>query len=275
MTQTGIALIGCGNMGRSLAVGLVRAGWAPQRIIGIDPDPAQRERVARESGIRTDGDAVGAVAGADVVILAVKPQMMRDTVVGIAIPLARNKPLLISIAAGIPLAALERWADVSLPIVRAMPNTPALIGTGATGLCAGRGVSAAQRELATRVLGAVGIVQWVATEEQLDLVTALSGSGPAYFFLLMEGLTRAAVARGLPAEQARALVLQTALGAARMAQEAGADPARLRQQVTSPGGTTERALQVLVEGGVHDLLARALDAAARRAAELARETGDG
>jgi pyrroline-5-carboxylate reductase len=273
MAEPGIALIGCGNMGRSLAGGLVRAGWNQAGIIGIDPDAAQRERAAREAGIGTGTDASAAVAGAAVVILAVKPQMMRATVLGLAPALRAADPLVISVAAGIPVAAIQGWAGVPLAVVRTMPNTPALIGAGATGAWAGGQVSAARRELAERILGAVGIVQWVDREALLDEVTALSGCGPAYFFLLMEALMDAAVARGLTPEQARVLTLQTALGAARMAAGAQCSPAQLRRDVTSPGGTTERALRVLEQGGLRELVAHALEAAERRAGELARELG--
>lgn len=273
MAEPGIALIGCGNMGRSLAGGLVRAGWNPAGITGIDPDPAQRERAARETGIGTGTDASAAVTDAAVVILAVKPQAMRATVRDLAAALRAADPLVISVAAGIPVAAIQGWAGVPLAVVRTMPNTPALIGAGATGAWAGAGVSAARRELAGRILGAVGIVQWVEQEALLDVVTALSGSGPAYFFLVMEALMDAAVARGLTPEQARVLTLQTALGAARMAAAAQDGPDQLRHDVTSPGGTTERALRVLEQGGLRELVARALAAAELRAGEMARESG--
>jgi pyrroline-5-carboxylate reductase len=275
MTHPTIALIGCGNMGRSIAGGLVRAGWEPGRIAAVDPEPSQRRRFYEDTGLHAGTDGAVAVAQADVVVLAVKPQSMARTVGGLAAPLRARRPLVISVAAGIPMAAIARWAGAALPVVRAMPNTPALLGAGATGLCAAPEVDDVQRELAARVLGATGIVQWVDDEAQLDVVTALSGSGPAYFFLLIEALIDAAIARGLAPEQARALAVHTALGAARMAVADAADPAELRRQVTSPGGTTERALRVLEDGGVRDLVARAVAAAQARAAELAREFGDG
>lgn len=271
MAEPGIALIGCGNMGRSLAGGLVRAGWSGAGITGVDPDAAQRERTARDTGIATTADPTTAVTGADVVILAVKPQKLRETVQKLAPALRAGKPLVISVAAGIPVALIQGWAGTPVPVVRSMPNTPALIGAGATGAWASNEVTAAQRDLAGRILGAVGIVQWVGKEASLDLVTALSGCGPAYFFLLMEALMEAGTARGLAPDQARALTLQTALGAARMAAEAQESPGQLRRNVTSPGGTTEQALCVLEQGGFRELMARALAAAERRAGEMARE----
>lgn len=256
-------------MGRSLALGLLRSNWPAGALCGADPDPQQRERLRREAGIEVHAQGAAAAAGADVVVLAVKPASMADTLRGLAAALREHQPLLISVAAGVRMESLEDWAGARLPIVRAMPNTPALIGAGAAGLYCGPGVSPERKLLAQRILGAVGTVQWVDREELLDAVTALSGSGPAYFFLMMEGLIDAAVRQGLTPEQARELTVQTALGAARMA--AGPDsPAVLRQQVTSPGGTTEQALRVLEECGLRQALADALEAARCRAAELGR-----
>lgn len=275
MSSPRIALIGCGNMGRCLAGGLIRSGWAAGALCGVDPDPGQCERMRRETGIDTTAAGHGAVLNADAILLAVKPQAMAETVRGLANALQARRPLIITVAAGIRLDALARWVGAPMPMVRAMPNTPALIGAGATGLFCGAGVSAEQRSLTERILGAVGLVQWVDHEELLDVITALSGSGPAYFLLLMEGLIQAAVRHGLTPEQARLLTVHTALGTARMV-AAGADsPEQLRRQVTSPGGTTEQAVRVLEESGLRDTLARALAAAQRRAAELARQFGTG
>ena len=270
-----IALIGGGNMGRSLAGGLIRAGWPMQQVLAVDPDAGQRERVRRETGIFTTADGVAAIAGADVVVLAVKPQGMGNTVRTLAEALRARRPLVITVAAGIPMAAIHAWVGARLPLVRAMPNTPALIGAGATGLYCGTDVTPEQRQLAERILGAVGIVQWVEKEELIDVVTALSGSGPAYFFLMMEGLIQAAVELGLTPAQARALTVQTALGAARMAGAGTDDPAELRRQVTSPGGTTEQAVRVLEESGLKETLIRAVRAARQRSEELARKFGEG
>lgn len=268
-----ITLIGCGNMGRSLAGGLIQAGWTADTLQGVDPEAGQRERVRRETGISVTADGAAAVAQSDVVILAVKPQVMKDTVRKLAEALRARRPLVLTVAAGIRMESIQAWVGAPVPLVRAMPNTPALIGAGATGLCCGAGVSAEHRRHAERILGAVGTVQWVQKEELLDVITALSGSGPAYFFLVMEGLIQAAVELGLTQAQAQALTVQTALGAARMA-VAGADgPAELRRQVTSPGGTTEQAVRILEESGLREILARAVQAARRRSEELARKFG--
>ncbi|MEK7734411.1 MAG: pyrroline-5-carboxylate reductase, partial [Pseudomonadota bacterium] len=174
----------------------------------------------------------------------------------------------VSVAAGVRIGDLERWLGGNLPVVRVMPNTPALIGSGASGLFANDRVTNEQRDRAEAIARAVGVTVWVSSEAQLDVVTALSGSGPAYFFLVMEALEEAAIARGLPREQARLLALETAFGAAKMALEGADEPQRLRRQVTSPGGTTEAAVKVLEDGGLRKLFAEALVAAERRAGEL-------
>lgn len=269
-----IAIIGCGNMGRSLIGGLIAAGHIPERLRGADPDAAQRRLVRERFGVNVDADNNAAIAGADVVILAVKPQSMKTTVTRSAQALHRQRPLIISIAAGVRLAAIQRWLGAELPVVRAMPNTPALIGAGAAALCANRHVSAAQKATAETILGSVGIAVWLEDESLLDTVTALSGSGPAYFFAVMEALEAAAAELGLPPEQARRLTVQTALGAARMAVESTSDPAALRRQVTSPGGTTEAALLILEQGGLKRLLDDALRAAQRRSMKLADSFGE-
>jgi pyrroline-5-carboxylate reductase len=268
MKHPAIAFIGCGNMCRSLIGGLIKDGVPRGRLRGADPVAAQRDRV-RELGIEVLSENAAAAKGADVVVLAVKPQSMREAVASLAEPLRREAPLVLSIAAGIRMDTIRGWIGADLPLVRAMPNTPALIGAGASALCAGERTGPGHRELAEKILRAVGTVVWLKDETLMDVVTALSGSGPAYWFLMMEALEAEAVHLGLPQEQARLLTIETALGAARMALESSADPAELRRQVTSPGGTTERALRVLEEGGFVELLARALAAARDRSAELA------
>jgi pyrroline-5-carboxylate reductase len=270
-TEPVIAFIGCGNMGRALIGGLIAAGRSTASLRGADPDGAQRERARAEYGIRVDESAAAAIDGADVVVLAVKPQSMKSTVAAASAELRRARPLIISIAAGIRIEDLVRWIGAPLPVVRTMPNTPALIRAGAGALFAGPDVDDAQRRTAEDILGAVGSTVWVESEPLLDVVTALSGSGPAYFFLLMESLEEAAVKLGLPPGQARQLTVDTAAGASRMAREGAFEPALLRRQVTSPGGTTERALEVLSRGGFANLLFEALRAAAERAAELSRQ----
>lgn len=273
MKSSKLGFIGAGNMARSLVGGLIADGCDPALIQLSDPEADQLQSLAQRLGVCILADN-GAVAEAvDVLVLAVKPQVLPAVARELAPRIAASRPLVISIAAGIRSSDLARWLGSDTPIVRAMPNTPALVQSGATGLFARPGVSAAQRDLAESILRAVGLTQWVEEEDQLDLVTALSGSGPAYFFLVMEALQEAATRQGLPAETARLLALQTAFGASRMALESAEDAATLRQRVTSPGGTTEQALQVLEDGGLRRLMAQALEAAARRSRELAEQFG--
>jgi pyrroline-5-carboxylate reductase len=182
---------------------------------------------------------------------------------------AGRAPLVVSVAAGTTIGDIERWLGCPHAVVRCMPNTPALLGASATGMCANARVSAMQRASAERLLAAVGIVEWIDDEALMDAVTALSGSGPAYFFMLIEEMTKAAVALGLPAASARRLAVQTALGAARMAAESGEDPAELRRRVTSPGGTTAAALASFERDALAAIVARALTAARDRGRELA------
>jgi len=274
MTQPTIAFIGAGNMAGSLINGLISDGYDAALISAADPNEAQLATLARRTGIRTTTDNATA-AQADVVVLAVKPQVLEGAARELAPAIRQRRPLVISIAAGIREDALQAWLGGGVPLVRTMPNTPAMIGAGATVLHAGPGVTADQRDTAESVLRAVGLTRWVEDEDQLDAVTALSGSGPAYFFLVLEAMEAAGVRLGLPAETARLLTLQTALGAARMAIESDEDPATLRRRVTSPGGTTERALAVLEQGGLRELFGSALTAARDRSVELSRLLGGG
>ncbi len=267
-----LAFIGAGNMGRCLIGGLIANGHPAARIRAADADAARLAALQQNFPAATAGDNVEVVDGADVVVLAVKPQQVRTVATQLAPALATSRPLLISIAAGIATRDLSRWLG-DVPIIRAMPNTPALLRCGVSGLYAAPGVTATQRALAEDVLRAVGAVVWVDEEEQIDSITAVSGGGPAYFFLIMELMQSAAQKLGLTAAQARLLVTQTALGTARMAAESGADPAALRAQVTSKGGTTERALRVMQEAGLSEIFERALSAAKARSAELARQYG--
>jgi pyrroline-5-carboxylate reductase len=268
-----LAFIGGGNMAAALVGGLLRRGVKPERIVVADPSAAQLERLVRDFGIVASADNDSAVAGAEVVVLAVKPQQMRAMALGLAPFLARSHPLVISIAAGIPHAALTRWFGGEVAVVRTMPNRPALNGFGATGLYAPPSVGAANRALAEAVMAAVSATVWVEHESQMDTVTALSGSGPAYFFLFMEALEAAAHARGLPDEVAHKLTLETAFGAAQMARLSSESLAVLREQVTSKGGTTAAALDVLDAAGLRAIVAHAVAAADRRSAELAAEYG--
>lgn len=269
MSKQTIAFIGAGNMARSLITGLVRSGHPADRIRASDPMIAQLEAV-RSMGIITVGSNSQAVEDAEVVVLAVKPQVLGEVLSGLKLS---ESQLLVSIAAGVPLQSLEAWSSANQPIVRCMPNTPALLGAGISGLFPNPAVSKAQRGAAEAILGAAGKTIWVGTEALLDAVTAVSGSGPAYFFYLMEAMVEAGINLGLDRDTATALTLETAYGAALMAKEGELSPAQLRTNVTSPGGTTERALSILDAAGSRAVIERALAGAAQRSRELAEEFG--
>ncbi|MBK7984309.1 MAG: pyrroline-5-carboxylate reductase [Candidatus Competibacteraceae bacterium] len=269
MTELSIAFIGGGNMTRSLIGGLIAGGHIPDQIQVAEPDAGQREFLRSRYGVPTSADNPAVIEHAQAIVLAVKPQILQEVARQLAPEIQRCQPLVISIAAGVREPDLRRWlGGGSLALVRTMPNTPALVGSAASALFANEFVSEKRRQLAESLLRAVGATVWVDDESLLDTVTALSGSGPAYFFLLMEALEQAALDLGLDADTARLLTLQTAFGAAKMALESVESPAILRARVTSPGGTTERALAILRDGGVETLLAKALEAARQRAHEL-------
>jgi pyrroline-5-carboxylate reductase len=268
-----LAFIGGGNMAAALIGGLTKRGLSGERVVVADPSQEQLARLVRDYGVTVAADNASAVKGAEVVVLAVKPQQMRSVALGLAPCLLEARPLLISVAAGIPHAALARWFGHELPVIRTMPNRPALNGFGATGLYAPPSVGAANRALAEMIMGAVSATVWVEHESQMDTVTALSGSGPAYFFLFMEALEAAAHERGLPKDIAHRLTLETAFGAAQMARQSSDPLATLREQVTSKGGTTAAALAVLDAAGLRAIVAHAVAAADRRSAELAAEFG--
>ncbi|MEP7043563.1 MAG: pyrroline-5-carboxylate reductase [Dokdonella sp.] len=263
-----VAFIGGGNMARSLIGALVRARADAADITVAEPNADLRNGLAHDFGVSVHAQARAAVVGADTIVLAVKPQVLQAVCAEIAEVVAAERPLLISIAAGIRTEQLQSWLGSDLAIVRAMPNTPALIGAGASGMIANAATSAQQRAQAEAILGAAGSTAWIVREDLMDTVTALSGSGPAYFFLLVEALEDAAVAQGLPRETARALATQTCLGAGRMLVEDGEAPTVLRERVTSPGGTTAAALEAFAAGGLRELVSAAVGAATRRGREL-------
>jgi len=273
MIDCDIAFVGGGNMCRSLVGGLVSGGCPPQRIRVSDPDAEQTRALAQQFQIRTFDDNREAARGAGVVVFAVKPQVFKSAAIALGPTLLDQDALIVTIAAGIREPDIVRWIGGDVPVVRAMPNTPALVQSGATALYANRLVSGTQKDMAESILRAVGLTVWLHDEQQMDAVTALSGSGPAYFFLVMEAMQAAGVKMGLTEDTARLLTLQTAFGAAKLALESREDAHTLRERVTSPGGTTERAVQVLVEGGVEDLFLRALNGARERSDELARAFG--
>lgn len=274
MTVHTIAFIGAGNMARSLIGGLLADDWPADRIRVSDPDPRQIDVIRRQyPEVSTTADNRKIVEHADIVVLAVKPHSVKDVAHELADHLSKNETLIISIAAGINSEDLSRWLGGKFAVVRCMPNTPALVGTGATGLFPNNQVSVQQRDIAESILRAVGLTLWFEQESQLDTVTALSGSGPAYFFLFMEALEEAAKQMGLEDTAARLLTLQTAFGASKLALESQESVATLRQRVTSPGGTTEKAIAVFESGNIRSLIAKALQAAASRSAELSKEFG--
>lgn len=264
-----LVFIGAGRMGSSLIQGLVRDGYPATSIWACDHEEKHLKILQQELGIQTSSTSGVAVQHADVVIFAVKPQDMVRAVNEIKEVVLARMPLLVSIAAGVRTESFRQWLGIrTLPVVRVMPNTPALVGSGASALYATGQTTEEQRTLAESILRAVGITLWVDHEANMDVVTALSGSGPAYFFYMMEILAEAAQDMGLNKDVARLLTIQTGLGAARLALEQPMELSALRAQVTSKGGTTERALAILQEGGFKQLLANALEAAKLRAKEL-------
>lgn len=269
MTVPSIAFVGGGNMVRSLVGGLVAQGHDRATIRVAEPVDALREALARDFGVRVDTDNARAAAAAEMVVLAVKPQVMRDVCLGLrGVVGAEPRPLVVSIAAGITSRQIEGWLGADMPVVRCMPNTPALLGAGATGLFANEWVSDAQRQATQELLSATGTTVWIDGEDQMDAVTALSGSGPAYVFLLAEAMIAAGQGEGLPREAATSLALQTVLGAARMLVESDDSPAELRERVTSPNGTTQAALESFERDGLRAIVARAVHAARVRGGEL-------
>jgi pyrroline-5-carboxylate reductase len=267
-----IAFIGGGNMASSLIGGLIAGGTASNKITVAEPDSARCHQLAERYGINTSRDNTDMLS-CDVVVLAVKPQIMQTVCRDLANSERVSTPLYISIAAGLHTGAIERWLGTPVTLVRCMPNTPALLQCGATGMFANARVDGMQRAVAEQILQTAGITAWVADENQLDAITALSGSGPAYFFLLMEAMQATGVELGLDAATARRFTLQTALGAARMASESGEEPAELRARVTSKGGTTERAIDSFTESGFQQQVQKALRAAHSRSRELAEQLG--
>lgn len=268
MNDAPIAFVGGGNMARSLVGGLVARGTDPTRIRVAEPVAELREALARDFGVAVFAQAADAVAGAGAWVFAVKPQVMRTVCEGLADAARAHRPLVISIAAGITSRQLAQWLGGDAPVVRSMPNTPALLGAGVTGLFASDGVDAAGRDFAQALLATAGQTVWIDDEALMDAVTAVSGSGPAYVFLLAEAMIAAGIDEGLSPDAARTLALQTVLGAARMLVETGVPADELRRRVTSPNGTTQAALEVFEARGLRAVVAEAVHAARVRGAEL-------
>lgn len=265
-----ICFIGGGNMATALVGGMLGRGYNASHISVVEINADNRQRLHDEFAVRAVDDLAAGIAGTSTIVLAVKPQQLHAVVTQLA-PLLKGQ-LLVSIAAGIRASDISRWANTSA-VVRAMPNTPALIRSGMTGLYALADVSTAQREQAQSILSAVGKILWLDEEEKLDAVTAISGSGPAYVFYLIEAMQAAAIELGLSAEDARLLSLETFLGASKLAETSPEEVAVLRQRVTSKNGTTERALLSLAKNHVAQHIASAAQAAAARSREMGDELG--
>ena len=263
-----ITFIGGGNMAGALIGGL-RDAPGRHRIRVADPDEDVRGALEARHGVQTHADGKAAIPGSDVVVLAVKPQVTPAVMAEIG-PVLEDGQLLLSVAAGITLEALHGWVAGDVPVVRTMPNSPAMLGLGVTGLFADERCAESHRAQADLIMGACGETVWVQEEVQLDAVTAISGSGPAYYFLFTEALAAAGESLGLPGDTARTLALQTARGAGVMAVEAGGDVVDLRRRVTSPGGTTAAAIECFEKGGLRSLVRDAAEASARRSRELAK-----
>jgi len=270
MRQARLSFIGAGNIANAIISGLINQDMSPKNIIVADPAENQLAPF-RELGVAATLDNLEAISQSDVVILSVKPNVLPGVARDIAEAVTDGKPLVISVAAGITLTSLSEWFGNQLALVRCMPNTPALVQLGATGLFANDNVTAEQKDLAEQIVNAVGLSVWLEEESQLDAVTALSGSGPAYFFYIIEIMSQIGIKMGLTSECSRKLVLQTALGAATMAMQSTDEPADLRRRVTSPGGTTAAALQSMQHSNLADIFEAAIQAAHERSVELSRD----
>lgn len=272
MSNPKIAFIGAGNMAKSIIGGLLAEGFSAKDITSSGPRQESLDKVTTEYGIATSTDNAQTAANADVVVLGVKPQMLKIVAEGLRNSLA-HKPLIISVAAGITTQSIANWLGDDQAIVRCMPNTPSQLREGASGLFANANTSDAQKAQADTILRAVGVVQWLNNEALVNSVTAVSGSGPAYFFLVMEAMIDAGVELGLTRECARELTLQTALGAAILAKQSDADVGELRRRVTSPNGTTEQAIKSFEVDGLRSIFGRAMQACSDRAVELSVQLG--
>ncbi len=267
-----LVIIGAGNMGASLLGGLVSKHYDPMKITITDPSTDKLDQLQKQFNIQTTTNNETAVKDAEIIIFAVKPHIFSKVAYELASLIQERKPLVISIAAGITESSIQHWLGGNIPIIRSMPNTPALIGCGATALFANQYVNQDQKQIAESILAAVGITLWLDQEKLIDAVTALSGSGPAYFFLIMEALEQAGETLGLSKETARLLTIQTAYGAARLALESKKNTIELRKAVTSPGGTTEQAIKVLEKANIREIMTNTLLAARKRAEELSKES---
>lgn len=272
-TQPTLAFIGAGNMARAIIAGLLHDGYPAERIWATGTRAAKLDDL-KAQGIQTGTDNAAAARAADLLVLAVKPQLMKTVCEALRDAACKRRPLVVSVAAGIECDSLDRWLGGDHAVVRCMPNTPSQLQTGASGLFANARVSAEQKQHAERLMNHVGLALWVEREELLHAVTAVSGSGPAYYFLFMEAMIAAGQTLGLSPEVATQLTLQTALGAARMASSSDSSPADLRRAVTSPKGTTEQAILTFQAAGLEAIVEQAMQACVRRSAELGAQLRD-
>jgi pyrroline-5-carboxylate reductase len=270
-TSPTISFIGAGNMASAIIGGMLDSGFKAANIWVSAPDDNHLQSIRKQFGVSVTTDNRYCAEQADMVVLAVKPQVMASVCSDIAPVVQNTRPLMVSIAAGLEASTLDEWLGGGLPLVRVMPNTPSLVGKGAAGLYANDQVKEKQKAMVESVFNSIGSALWVDDESLLHAVTALSGSGPAYFFLMLEALEEAATDAGIAGETARALAIQTMAGAAEMAGRSEHDPGQLKRNVMSPGGTTEQAIQTFEEGGLRDLVKKAYSAAYKRSGEMAKE----
>ncbi|QBM18266.1 pyrroline-5-carboxylate reductase [Marinobacter sp. JH2] len=269
-----ISFIGAGNMASAIIGGMLDNRFEANNVWVSAPDDSHLQAVRNQFGVSVSTNNRYCVEQADIVVLAVKPQVMADVCRDIAPVVQNTRPLIVSIAAGLTADTIEQWLGGGLPMVRVMPNTPSLVGKGAAGLFANDQVSDEQKTMVQTVFESIGTALWVEDENLLHGVTALSGSGPAYFFLILEALESAATDAGVEPATARKLAIQTMAGAAEMAARSEHDPAQLKRNVMSPGGTTERAINTFEDGGMRKLVKKAYDAAFTRSEEMAKELAD-
>lgn len=269
-----ISFIGAGNMASAIIEGLIENGVEPGSILASDPSPEKLDTMQARLGIGVTTDNAIAVSSADVVVLAVKPQVMAQVIEPLKAQFEEKRPVVVSIAAGIEMQSLQNWLGATVPVVRCMPNTPAQVLEGASGLFANAQVSDAQKEVIEAMFAAVGYATWVEDESLIHAVTAISGSGPAYFFLMISEMAKAGEVLGLEADSAKRLAAQTALGAAKMVLESDLPAEQLKRNVMSPGGTTERAIHVFENDGLPELVSKAMTACADRSKEMAELLGD-
>ena len=265
-----IVFIGGGNMASCLIGGMLANGFSKRDILVGEPGESARQRIESTHGVNSTDDNLSAASAAEIIVLAVKPQILGAVAMSLA-PALSHQPTIISIAAGIPVSALQNWLGEGLKIVRAMPNTPAMVQTGATGLFASQSLAPEEKNIVEKMFGAVGYTCWVENEALIDAVTAVSGSGPAYFFLVYEAMQQVGQELGLDSKTATQLTLHTALGAARLALDADTSPSELRQQVTSLGGTTQAAIESFQDQGLEEIFRTAMTSAVDRAKQMSTD----